>query len=668
MLDCCLVNMPFSDLKRPSLALGLLQGILLADGMTVRSVYANLLHAESTGLWLYSLATQAASRTLIGDWCFVDQAFPGAAIDHQGYLEHFCRAIESLKQQKVDKGRLLERLWVSKQRAEAFLDELVKSILELRPRVVGCTSTFLQRMSSLALLRRLRQEAGYELVTMMGGANCEAEMGLATHHYFPWVDYVVSGEADDIISPLMRLVLEQGRGAQAGDLPPGVFAPVHRQEGYPRLADGRAPRNTLRALGNGVAPHYDDYFTCLAQSPSLKASLKPALPFETSRGCWWGEKPGCRFCGLCGQAKVFRSKPVDRALELLSGLVAKHGIKAVAMADNILDPQFFDTLLPRLAQEPWASDLRIFYETRSTLSLEQVRALERAGVRYIQAGVESLHSKCLELMNKGCQAWQSIQMLKWCRQAGVRVVWHILYDLPGEKDEWYSEMAGYMPLLHHLTPPTLFTFIKLDRFCDYHDHPEKYGLNLEPAPDYAFLYPIPAEGLAQLAYDFDDPGRSGFRLNPFAQFLRPQGQEAAREAYFAWRRQWSASQDPPLLQMRDGPQGLEVRDTRAVAVCPIHLLGGLEREIYLECRQARRLERLKQRLAERGHVPAAVESAISALLEAKLSLLIDGRLMSLAIEEPERPYPPVWEFPLGSLDMERFWQVWQERRAGQGHD
>ena len=43
---------------------------------------------------------------------------------------------------------------------------------------------------SLALLRRVK-ELDPSVVTMLGGANCEAEMGWAAIRAFPWVDFVV---------------------------------------------------------------------------------------------------------------------------------------------------------------------------------------------------------------------------------------------------------------------------------------------------------------------------------------------------------------------------------------------------------------------------------------------------------------------------------------------
>ena len=662
MLDCCLVNMPYSDLKRPSLALGLLQGALKREGYSVKSIYANLLLVEQTGPWFHALTTQAASRTLVGDWSFARAAFPELQADDEAYLDYFCRTLSAYTLWRVNREKICQgALWMREQ-AEAFLDQLAAQILELEPKVVGCTSTFMQHAASLALLRKLRAAAPYDLVTMIGGANCEAEMGLATHRCFDWVDYVVSGEADDLIAPLMGMVLEQGRDIPARQLPTGVLGPAHRRSGYPANQQGRAPRASAQNFEDWVVPDYDDYFETLAQCPDLKASVEPALPFETSRGCWWGAKSGCRFCGLCGQAKEFRVKPVERSLTVLKELHQRHGIAKVAASDNIMDMKFFKTFLPRLASEPWARELSFFYETRSLLGPEQLAILRRAGVTYIQAGVESLHSDCLRLMNKGCQAWQNIQLLKWCLEQGVRVVWHILYDLPGEDDDWYQEMAGTMELLTHLPAPTLFTMIKFDRFSHYQENPDQYGLELEPLADYAYIYPLGPEDIKGLAHEFDDKTRAAFRLNPMAPLIMGQGLELARDTYRQWRQIWAGESRPRLI-MREGPQGLVIQDTRPIAQAPEHLLQGLDREVYLACRKARPLAKLPQEMAARGQDPAQVAASVERLTRAKLALAIDGRLLALAVEEPQHPYPPTAGFPLGNFSMGAFWESRRARRA-----
>src|SRR5439155_26716252 len=109
------------------------------------------------------------------------------------------------------------------------------------------TSTFCQHSASLAILREIRRRDP-TIVTMLGGANCEAVMGTTTHRNFEWVDYVVSGEAEDLIAPLCSVALEYGRQAPVDRLPYGVFAPHHRSVGYPILPGRGAPRASVRDM------------------------------------------------------------------------------------------------------------------------------------------------------------------------------------------------------------------------------------------------------------------------------------------------------------------------------------------------------------------------------------------------------------------------------------
>jgi magnesium-protoporphyrin IX monomethyl ester (oxidative) cyclase len=54
-------------------------------------------------------------------------------------------------------------------------------------------------------------------------------------------------------------------------------------------------------------PTFDDYFAQLRTTSFAKRVL-PALVMETSRGCWWGAKHHCTFCGLNAEGMAFRSK------------------------------------------------------------------------------------------------------------------------------------------------------------------------------------------------------------------------------------------------------------------------------------------------------------------------------------------------------------------------
>jgi len=82
-----LVLMPFSDIERPSLALGLLKAALARDGLSVDVIYANLLFARRVGIHASSLPLRIWATSLIGEWVFAGAAFPYFSPSEDRYLE-----------------------------------------------------------------------------------------------------------------------------------------------------------------------------------------------------------------------------------------------------------------------------------------------------------------------------------------------------------------------------------------------------------------------------------------------------------------------------------------------------------------------------------------------------------------------------------------------------
>jgi magnesium-protoporphyrin IX monomethyl ester (oxidative) cyclase len=287
-VDVCLVTTPYASLTRPSIALGLLQAILARRGISASVAPANLWFAESVGLPRYELpSSKSPSVFLAGEWTFAAAAAfaddPRRGARDAEYLRQVHQASERhpILWRGTSGEALIKDLRALRAATSQFVDDTARRVLATGARVVGCTSTFEQHVASLALLRRIRQlDPG--VVTMLGGANCETVMGEATHRCFGWVDYVVSGEADGLIADLCRLALDRGREVAPEELPRGVLGPRHRGNAKTPL-----PRALFHDLDSLPTPGFDDYFATLAASP-LKPNIRPGLPLETSRGCWWG--------------------------------------------------------------------------------------------------------------------------------------------------------------------------------------------------------------------------------------------------------------------------------------------------------------------------------------------------------------------------------------------
>jgi magnesium-protoporphyrin IX monomethyl ester (oxidative) cyclase len=363
-LDIALVNMPFAEMQRPSLALGILKAILRSNAIRARTFEGQLLVLEHVSFEDYFHISRSPDWYQLGEWIFSAPAFPEMNGRGDGFVP---LALAEGRRERIrffhghSEESLRELLGALRARAAKFIDALADEILATGAPIVGCSSTFQQHVASLALLRRLKQKRP-RIVTMLGGGNCEGEMGVSTHRHFPFVDYVISGEADELIVPLVNGLLRHGAAMPAQELPEGVFAPLHRASGYPK-ADGangeqaKYPRATIPSMDAVPTPDYDDYFETLRSRPALREEVVPALPIENSRGCYWGK---CRFCGLNGEMGGQRIKSVDRILEDVSALTTRYGIDKLEVVDNILHPKHVPDLLKSLARR--RGKYSIFYE------------------------------------------------------------------------------------------------------------------------------------------------------------------------------------------------------------------------------------------------------------------------------------------------------------------
>lgn len=398
-----------------------------------------------------------------------------------------------------------------------------------------------------------------EIPILFGGANCEGPMGLETVRQFTCVDYVVSGEADCVITELVSGLLE-GRAPSVE----GVYS-----KSTPPSCDNEGLTNapSIQNLDDLPIPDFTEFYERYVNSPSLEG-LTPRVIFESSRGCWWGQKKHCTFCGLNGLGMAFRSKTPERVLQELIGLTTCYPGSQVTVVDNILKMEFFRSVLPQLAEQQLP--IQLFYEIKSNLRRDQVAQLRSAGITEVQPGIESFSDHVLELMRKGVTGLQNIQLLKWCEEYGILPRWNFLYGFPGEEPGEYAWMASVLPLLEHLQPPTSAVPIRLDRFSPNFDNAKEFGFaSVEPAPAYRFIYPEVDEAARQnlayfFAYDYTD-GRTPRTYTAELRMAVDQWKDAAQSSH---------------LVGFNTSRGLLIFDTRRVATKEFHLLEGVSASLY----------------------------------------------------------------------------------------
>ncbi|HEY7445624.1 MAG TPA: RiPP maturation radical SAM C-methyltransferase [Vicinamibacterales bacterium] len=635
-MDVLLVSMPFGSAFAPSLGLSLLKAGLTNRGMTSRVRYFSIRFAELTGQAFYEgIAGDGRPRTreLAGEWIFSHALFNWSAEDDQRYLDRILLKSDAFTLSTFVKPispALARRVAAAREQVGPFLNWCIDEVLRDQPRIVGFTSVFQQHLASLALARRIK-EVSPETVTVFGGANCEGVMGAETVRQFPFVDAVVSGEADEVFPELVQRVLD---GIPFADLQ-GVRTPqrVHAEFEQGRFSTPR-PIQNMDVL---PYPDFDDYFAQFEASKYGRV-WQPNLFVETSRGCWWGEKMHCTFCGLNGATMAYRSKTPERALDELVALAGRHPGCDLQVVDNILDMGYFKTLLPALAARQL--DLGLFFETKSNLKKDHIRLLRLAGIRYIQPGIESLSDEVLSLMRKGVSSLQNIQLLKWCKELGVRPAWNLLFGFPGESSDAYARMAKLVPYLTHLPPPGAISIIRLDRFSPNFFDAEKLGLiDIEPVASYQHVYQLPRETVANLAYYFTFRYREPRDVSAYVRSLH--------EETVAWMR---SAAESDLFAVDVGSQ-LLIWDLRPASRQPLIVMDGLDRVLYQTCDAACDVRRLVTVAQTAGFASTIDEVAarLEPLVERGLLLRDGTRYLALAI--------PLGEYVPSAPVVDRFFRV-----------
>lgn len=609
-LECVFAVMPFGLCAIPAIGPATLKAILKRKGIQACVYNFNLeylatIASDLQGAWRLHDEIAYLWDFLPGEWLFSPQGDPAA---DTAYLRQ-------LAKQSAVPEKIITLLTSLRPQAESFAVYCASRLVASGASVIGFTTSFMQTQPSLSVARHIKRLSPQTRV-VFGGANCFGEMGPALLAAYEQIDVVATGEADSTIASLVRAL-------RAGDM-----AAVAQLPGYAvRLGDEiriQPDRDPGVVMDDLPDPDFSDYFATLSD---LRTHVGPLdglpmfLPIETSRGCWWGAKSHCTFCGLNADRMAFRSKSAERAFEEFERQSDLYGLHHFFAVDNIMDHRYFSTLLTRMA----ASSKRYFvhYEIKANLRRDHVDAMRKAGIMKVQPGIESLSTSLLKLMRKGISALQNVQTLKWLTEGGFDVSWFVLTGFPGESIESYLEMTRTIQHIRHLIPPGNVAPVYIERFSPYQVRPLDFGIRITgPTHWYRHAFPeLPEKMLDRVAYrfEYEDPSRDETINHFIERTLTPMVE--------AWKKQYS--EVGPTLHLLNSPSGVS-----ALVIGP---LSRPERIVLLPTLYAELLSAADE-ITSRQHLgrvitvdwdsmgPRRIEPAVmSAYLERFANIVVDER-------------------------------------------
>lgn len=625
-----IVCMPWGSIQKPSLAMGILKHLVAGAGFTPELHYLNFMLAAQIGLRAYE--DIAGGAFFHQEWFFAQYLFGSDGTgEMQNRWEQMMANDDAGSMLRAMTGHSPDRDEYFKSLAESevprFLDAAFQQVDWQRYKIVGFTTTFAQSLASIAIAKRIKT-AYPEITIVFGGANVDSEMGNEFVRAFPWIDHAVHGEAEYTFPQLLSAI---SRGDKI------IHIPGISSRNGDAIFDGHLEAGAPVDINHSPAPDYTDYVAAI-EANGFKGAFKLQLFYESSRGCWWGEKHHCTFCGLNGGTMKFRQKSPDTILMEVLNLSRDYNCLSLSATDNILSNQSWKTFLPQLASLDL--DIGLFYEVKANLSFEQLAALKSAGVREIQPGIESFSTRVLKLMDKGVTGIQNIQLLKWCYELGIRPVWNILYGFPGEDDEDYAAMPDLIRSISHLYPPGDTPQVMYERFSPYHFASGTYGISLKPAREYQYIFPKQRVAFERIAYFFEDNNQRNSELARAR--IHPVLTEVAQ-----WKKSWE-NHDRYLFYEK-GPGFLLIYDNRPRGAggpqeARSMKLGGQLAEVYRFCDSIRSKRAIMERFGDGENESSprnqSLLKALDALVLQRLLHVEGERYLALAVRKKSRQFWP----------------------------
>jgi ribosomal peptide maturation radical SAM protein 1 len=602
-----LISMPTLSARFPSFQLALLKPTLEQAGIPVQTFSLFMYFGTQVG-WRLNETLSDVYPSMVGEWIWTKAAFGDFAKDddyfeiYRGNLEAICsRAGCSLE----DLRRLRENA------APGFIDWCLTSVDWSRFGLIGFSVVFQQTLASIALARELKERYPH-IPIMMGGATFEDDIAEEIMKGCPQVDYVHCGDADETLPQAIRRVY-------SGESMKGMPGMMWRNNGQV-VFNGRAPN--LSDMNKTPVPDFDEYFYARKEGGYQRwdGSQEVLLPIETARGCWWGVKNHCTFCGLNRAGMEFRSKRVENVIQQLDELSRRYGILDFNAIDNIIEPEYIDKLFGQLSEAN--TDIRLHYEVRPSLSRAQLKHMRQGGLFSIQPGVESFSTHILKLMKKHTTGMRNLELIKWSTYYGINNLYNILLRFPGETAEDYRAQCDVIAKIHHFQAPWAIAKARADRGSPMYSDPESQSISrLVPSPCYDYLFPKDCFNLNRVSYYFE---------HEMSNTVDDGGYDEIFAAVDVWQHRWR-QRPRPYLRYRKGWATILINDGRNGAAHTSTYTDDYA-TLYEYCADSRS----RKEIAAKFDDAAWVDGALDEFVSKDLMINLDNRYLSLAL--PENPY------------------------------
>ena len=322
-----------------------------------------------------------------------------------------------------------------------ILDELIEKIIQSPPKIIGLSLHQTSHMSVSYVVQRIKT-ALPDVLVIVGGMSCYQHF--VARRIFPDADYVVVGEADTVIAPLVEALVR-------GERPSNVPGAVSRHDSADRAFVGAPLPHNLDVIG---APDYG--FTDLDLYVNWNGYR--LMPLVGSRGCGWSR------CTFCAERFNWRARTPEKVAEEIEYYTTR-GFKDFVFNESDFNSNL--SFVVRLCKEIVRRGIKANFTSQLRIGkdcdFEYYKAMKEAGFSCLRFGVDALSENTLRLQRKGYTKQMVLDNLKHCHKLGIFTEINVVIGVPGETDadieesaDFIIEMKPYIGRVAFINPLMLF--------------------------------------------------------------------------------------------------------------------------------------------------------------------------------------------------------------------
>jgi ribosomal peptide maturation radical SAM protein 1 len=615
--------MPWGSVVEPSIGSGILKSVLRTNaiGCDVLEAPMRLLRYVKFDTYLWMAQSWAAA-----DFVFAREFEPDVTPEQLDLLSRLVQdwqgCITAYHRQLAPPDKEVERILRLRQEiVPQFLNELMEEVDFSAYSLVGFSCLFDQTIASLALARRIKR-AYPGMMIAFGGYALHRPVGPALQKCFPEMDVIAYGDGEPVIVPLWE--------AACGLRPLSEVPNISFRDSRGQVLESQF--SIKINLDDSPTPDYDDFFRQREQLRERHGVTIPVgeIPVESSRGCWYGQKSHCTFCGIDDETLQYRVKSAHVTAAQLDGLHRRYDVMVFRFADYIMPVKYCEDFLPAMARR--GAPYLLHYETKSNLKASQIELCAKAGIRWLQPGIESFSSPVLKLMAKGVSAAQNVFTLFTITANRIFTFYNLIFGFPFEEPADYWPMVRLIPGLYHLVPPQTTVPVLVTRHAPLAEDPERFGARrpLRAHWRYETIFSPKFRrdhGLAleDFCYYYETPYR---KFDPELKALY----DTLQHQVLRWWERFSTGR-ARLIYTTEG-EGIVVRDSRFSDEAQIYRFGPAHRLIGEVLRAQYSTDtRLVKALGQFGIGENEAREALRDLTKARIVLEVEKEYVWVALEK-----------------------------------